>query len=109
MPVGALAAASGGPAPRYRMRAYSETPRAAIHHLEIERPGGGLDHLAWSNSLTLPVDDARPFISDAPFVACRMDPAGQPSRCFVLEGSYLRHSGARIFEDTSRRSRLVPR
>jgi hypothetical protein len=64
--------------------------RGAVHHLELVFPDGSIDHVAWSAGLALPVDDARPFTTDAPFVWQRTGRDGKPSRTFRLGGSYLR-------------------
>jgi hypothetical protein len=80
-----------GPArPRVEARGAGSNLRGAVHHLELALPDGSIDHVAWSSGLALPVDDARPFVTDAPFVWQRAGHDGKPSRTFRLGGSYLR-------------------
>ncbi len=68
--------------PRFEPR-YST--RSSIHHLDI-----GGDHFAWSAGLQLPVDDGRPFITDAVFVWQR---DGNPEKRVLVGGTYLRLLG----------------
>jgi hypothetical protein len=80
-----------GPArPRCEVRGGETLSRGAIRHLEIALPDGSIDRIAWSAGLALPVDDARPFVTDAPFVWQRSGGDGAALRTFRLGGSYLR-------------------
>ena len=82
----------GAARPRYEVRGAGAVSQGAVHHLELALPDGSTDHVAWSSGLTLPVDDARPYVTDAPFVWQRMGRNGKPSRTFRLGGSYLRQA-----------------
>jgi hypothetical protein len=80
----------GSRRPPYQVRGAEEISRGAVHHLEIKHQDGAFDHVAWSTGLALPVDDARPFLTDAPFVWQRTPRGGTPLRTFRLGGTYLR-------------------
>ncbi len=85
---------TGSARPRCEVRGAGEISRGSIHHLEIILPDGSVDHIAWSSGLVLPVDDARPFSTDAPFVWERRGRDSKPSRTFRLGGSYLSRESA---------------
>ncbi len=80
-----LAAFNGTNKPNCRVLAKQETARGSIHHLEIALPSGGKDAVAWSGGLSLPVDDAQPFVTDGRFVWYRA-----ASKSFTLKGTYLK-------------------
>jgi len=82
-----LSTFTGKARPSIRIRSDSDLSRGSIHHLQIELPDGKVDQVAWTSGLALPVDDERPFMSDAPFVWARGD------RVFRLGGSYARRIG----------------
>jgi len=79
-----LSAYKGNVRPKFTVRSEADLSRGTIHHLEITKPGGAVDRVAWTNGLALPVDDANSFTTDAPFVWSRGE------RNFRLGGSYLR-------------------
>ena len=87
--------------PQYQVTRRTVPPWTQLRHLEIKRPDGAPDHVAWSHGLSAAIDNGDPFVTDAPFVWLRLDAAGNPRRCFLLDGSYLRwgrrelHRGAR--------------
>ncbi len=93
--------------PRFAVSGDSDLSRGAIHHLELKLPDGATDHIAWTTGLALPVDDERPFVTDATLVWCRRRPNGKPSRAFLLDGSYLRRSGAVLREGLVRKGQWV--
>ena len=79
-----------GPArPRYAVHA-GNIGRGTVHHLEIALPGGGTDEIAWTTGLMAPVDDARPFTTDAAFVWRRKDARGAEVKRWLPGGSYLK-------------------
>jgi hypothetical protein len=82
--------------PRYEVRGAGAISRGAIHHLELALPDGSTDHVAWSSGLALLVDDARLYVTGAPFVWQRVGRNGKPSRIFRLGGSYLGAEGRNI-------------
>jgi len=66
-----LAAYSGRARPKFTIRGDTDLSCGAIHHLEVGLPDGSVDQIAWTTGLVLPVDDGRPFTTDATFVRQR--------------------------------------
>jgi len=66
-----LAAYKGPERPKFTVRSAGDLSRGTIHHLEVVSPGGAVDQVAWTNGLALPVDDGRPFVTEARFVWAR--------------------------------------
>jgi hypothetical protein len=95
-----------GERPRYTVREARLSTRGAIHHLEIATPGGAVDHVAWSNGLALPIDDGQPFLTDGVFLWCRTM-EGKPGKCFLADGSYLRHNGATLYDGPRREVAVI--
>ncbi len=79
-----LSAFAGKERPKFAVRSAEDLSRGTVHHLEIRLPDGTVDQVAWTAGLALPVDDGRPFTTDAAFVWSRGE------RAFRLGGSYLR-------------------
>jgi hypothetical protein len=98
---------AGSAAPRYSLRRKTVSGWAQLRHLEIAGPGDSTDHIGWSQGLSASVDDADPFVTDAPFVWLRSDPTGNAMECFLLDGSYLRHGGKRVHEGTRRETAWI--
>jgi hypothetical protein len=65
-----------------------------MHHLEITVPGGATDLVAWSDGLSLAVDDDAPFVTDATFVWRRRGPV---DAWFAPGATYLRQGGKPVF------------
>jgi hypothetical protein len=65
-------------------------PRSTVQQLEITLPSGAKDLIAWTTGLALPIDDGKPFTSDATFVWTRNVADGKRSKQFLLNGTYLR-------------------
>lgn len=80
-----IVAFKGEAVPEYRVTA--STGAGSVQHLEIAGPAGTTDQLAWTQGLALPIEDGRPFITDARLVWMRS--GGQ--RRFLLDGTYLRN------------------
>ena len=80
---------TGRERPRYTVNR-AEVGRGSIHHVELALPNGSVDEIAWSSGLALPVDDARPFTTDATFVWRRKDTRGAEVKRFAPGGSYLK-------------------
>jgi hypothetical protein len=76
--------------PRYCVKTYYETAAGNIRHLELKLADGSTDMVVWTNELALPVDDGRPFVTDATFVWQRADAGGRIVKHFLLTG----HGGA---------------
>lgn len=74
------------------------TQAGSVQSLQIQLPDGSRDLVSWTPDLMQPVDDGRPFVTEAPFVWLRLDPAREPAECFVLDGSYLDWEGRRVWE-----------
>ncbi len=72
----------GEKAPAYRV-GLRPASGGSEQHLEIGLPGGATDHIAWTRSLALPLEDARPSSTDARLVWKRSD----NSRRYLLAGS----------------------
>jgi hypothetical protein len=81
---------AGATRPTYNVRGDRDLSRGGIHHLEIQLPDGSIDSIAWTTDLALPVDDAKPFTTDATFVWVRKDAGGKETKRFLLGGTYLR-------------------
>lgn len=96
-----LAPFTGKDKPAYKVRARRESSYGQLQYLAIELPDGQVDHVAWSEGLTLPVE-AEPFATDATFVWLRTDSAGKPIKGHLLDGSYLRYNGQDIERHTLR-------
>jgi len=101
-----LAAFSGQARPNYTAKVTRDLSRGTIHHLELGLPDGSTDHIAWTNGLALPVDDGQPFTTDGTFLWHRTSAAGQAAKCFVLDGSYLKHNDVLSFDARERKARL---
>jgi hypothetical protein len=76
---------AGQTKPGYRVK-LRPASNGGDQHLEIGHPNGITDHIAWTRSLALPIEDARPFTTDARLVWTRSD----HSRRYLLDGSYLK-------------------
>jgi hypothetical protein len=63
-----LASYTGSARPKFTIRGDNDLSRGTIHHLEVVLPDGSVDNIAWTTGLALPVDDGRPFTTDASFV-----------------------------------------
>jgi hypothetical protein len=100
-----LAAVQGDAACPYQVKAAGSD--GYLHHVELQLPGGVTDHLAWTRSLELPIEDGAPLVSDSPFVWLRRDASGEPMTCYALDGSYVDCGGTRLFDFDTRDSRLV--
>jgi hypothetical protein len=101
-----LAAFSGAARPNYTAKLTRDLSRGTIHHLELGLPDGATDHIAWTNGLALPVDDGQPFTTDGTFLWHRTSAAGQAAKCFVLDGSYLKHNDVLSYDARERKARL---
>ena len=53
------------------------------------------------------MDDGEPFVTDAPLVWLRLDKDGEPSRAFLLDGSYLEYKGRSLYNVRERRAYSV--
>jgi hypothetical protein len=80
-----IAPFTGDAAPKYNTTIRTAS-QSSVQQLEVTLPGGGQDRIAWTNGLTLPIDDGKPFTTDATFVWTRAGSAKQ----FLLDGTYLR-------------------
>ena len=97
---------SGRERPRHSIRGETLPAWAQLRHLEIGLPDGSVDHVGWSYGLSAAVDNGEPFVTDAPFVWLRTDPAGKPAKCFLLDGSYLRYRGRTAYDGERRETGL---
>ena len=97
---------AGSAAPSYLLRRKMVLGWTQIRHLEITRPNGSVDHIGWSQGLSASVDNGDPFVTDAPFVWLRTDPAGRATECFLLDGSYLEWRGRRLYDAAQREAGL---
>jgi hypothetical protein len=93
--------------PQHGVSGDPDLSRGTIHHLELKLPDGSADHIAWTTGLELPVDDGRPFLTDATFVWCRSTPQGEPARAFLLDGSYLRRGASVLRDGLARRAQWI--
>jgi hypothetical protein len=101
-----IAAFEGDARPRCEVKSARSTERGFLNFLELALPAGGTDWVAWSKDLEPPIDDGKPFVTDAPFVWLRLDAKGKPRKCFVLDGSYLEYDGRKLFEKRKRKTRV---
>lgn len=83
-----LAPFTGAKRPAYTVES-AHLGRGTIHHIRLALPAGGFDDIAWSTGLALPVDDGRPFTTDAVFVWRRTNPSGAETKRMLVGGSYL--------------------
>ena len=97
----------GDEPPAYEAKSFREGHQGHLHHLELLRPDGGADLVSWSRLLEPPVDDGEPFVTDAPLVWLRLDKDGEPSRAFLLDGSYLEYKGRSLYNVRERRAYSV--
>ena len=75
--------------------------------MELTLPDGSRDSITWTRKLEVPIEDDRHLTTDAPFVWLRSNPDGRPAKCFLLNGSYLKHKGQLLFQGDEQRSELV--
>ena len=78
------------------------------YRIELGLPDGGMDVIKWSKGLTLPVGDTDPKLAtDATFIWLRLDAAGKPARCFLLDGRYLTYDGRSLYQGGEKQARLL--
>jgi hypothetical protein len=102
-----LAPFSGGAPPRYAVRQTSRAGRGHLRHLALDLPSGATDLITWTQDLSSPAEYGSPIVSDAPFVWLRLDAAGRPAKCFMLDGSCLAWEGRQLHDAPRRESQLL--
>lgn len=94
----------GNKPPRYEVARFGHAHWGHIHHLALARPDGGTDLVSWSNLLEPPVDDGKPFMTDAPLVWLRLDGNQRPTKCFLLDGTYLEYESDLLRDGREKRA-----
>jgi hypothetical protein len=102
-----LAPFTGEHRPTYSLRKASHGNWGQLHQLELPLPDGATDLIAWTKGLSSAVDGGTGVMSDAPFVWLRVGAGGSPTQGFVLDGSYLEHSGRTLYQGERREARLL--
>jgi len=75
--------------------------------IELCRPDGGTDLIAWSDRLSLPLEGMPSSLTtDGAFVWLRTDPAGEAIQCFLLGGSFVERDGRWLYEGTRRETKI---
>ena len=97
----------GSEKPDYRVIEATGITDKYLHTLRLGLPDGSEDTISWTRKLEIPIEDGKPFVTDAPFVWLRSNSEGRPEQCFILEGSYLDHNAQRLLSEEDRGSRLV--
>jgi len=93
---------TGDAPPSYVARRSALAGWGRLRHVELALPNGATDLITWTKDLNSPVEHGSPMVSDAPFVWLRLDAAGRPAKCFMVDASYLAWEG-RGLHDTARR------
>ncbi len=101
-----LAPFQGTEKPSFAIKRASSTGWGQVHHLELRLPDGSTDSISWTNGLSLPVDDGDPVVTDAPFAWLHLNAAGEPVKCFLLDGSYLEYNGRSLLRGSKREAKL---
>jgi hypothetical protein len=96
-----LAAFAGAQRPAYEVRAKSSHSGHRVHYLELAVPDGSTDRIGWSKGLASPIEGGG-LRTDAVFAWYRTDRAGNPVKCFLLDGGYLEHEGRTVFASDER-------
>ncbi len=96
---------AGREAPRYTIT--RRETAGPIHHVELTTPAGATDHLAWSTNLEVPIEDAKPVVSDATLVWLRTDAKGVPAKAYLFDGSYVRFADGTVVESGPRRTQSL--
>jgi hypothetical protein len=94
--------------PAYKVRECRESDSGWLRYLELGLPDGSIDRFGWSRQLMVPVDDGRPFATDAPFVWYRTDAAGKQLGGYVLDGSHVTVDTRVALESGQRKARTFP-
>jgi len=102
-----LAPFSGDAPPGYVVKRTSQAGWGHLRYIELGLPDGGTDLIAWTKDLSSPAEYGSPIISDAPFVWLRMDAGGRPTKCFMLDGSYLEWEGRELHDADRREAALL--
>jgi len=102
-----IAPFTGGGPPTYVARRTSLAGWGRLRHLELALLSGATDLITWTKDLSSPVEYGSPMVSDAPFVWLRLDAAGKPSKCFLLDGSYLELQARRLYDAARRETKLL--
>jgi len=98
---------TGGAPPSYVARRTSLAGWGRLRHLELALPNGATDLITWTKDLSSPVEYGSPVVSDAPLVWLRLDASGKPSKCFLLDGSYLELQARRLYDAARRETKLL--
>jgi len=102
-----LAPFTGNTPPAYQVKHVSQGRWRRVRHLALAVPSGGVDLVTWDKDLTTPVEYGSPVTSDALLVWLRLDAAGKPTKCFLLDGSYVEYAGNVLHESAKREVKLV--
>ena len=79
----------------------------ALKQAMIDYVRGATDLITWTKDLSSPAGYGSPIVSDAPFVWLRLDAAGRPARCFMLDGSSLEWEGRQLHDAARREAKLL--
>lgn len=80
-----------------------------LYELELGRPDGGTDLIAWSATLETALEElSSGLTSDGGLVWLRRDANGHPIRGFVLDGSFVQHQGETLYESGAREAKAFP-
>ena len=98
---------TGARVPDYRVIRTRGGDNRHLHSLELALPDGSRDSITWTRRLDVPIEDEPDLVTDATFVWLRTDPNGEPTKCFLTNGSYLNHNGRKLFENESQQTQLI--
>lgn len=102
-----IAPFTGADVPDYRVAEIRGAEDKYLHTVELTLPDGSRDSITWTRKLEIPIEEPEHLTTDALFVWLRSDSDGRPAKCFLLNGSYLKHKGQLLFQDDEQRSGLV--
>ncbi len=98
---------AGAHKPAYAVRRAVGNSGYGRHELELGRPDGGTDLIAWSSCLSGPLERlSSSLVSDGPFVWLRLDASGKAVKGFVLDGSFVTYRGREISRAPKRKAML---
>ena len=100
----------GDKIPDYRVVDVQGSMEKYYHTVVLRLPDGSQDLISWTRYLELPaktLSGDHPVSTDAPFLWFRTDPRGRPVKTFVLDGSYVKLDGRKIFSSATQKAQLV--
>ncbi len=80
-----------------------------LYELELGRPDGGTDLIAWSATLETALEELPSSLtSDGGLIWLRREASGHPAKGFVLDGSFVRYQSETLYESRTREARTFP-